>query len=127
MNDKNKTKLKLPPGKSGSLDGFEDVIDIFLEEQEAEEREKSKKDFEKHSANHELYDFLQKEKSRLESLDSLFAEKIPNMMNNPQIDLLLSKQQESAFYKREEVIKAIKAPNSDFLLLLGRIFDSSFS
>ncbi len=126
MNDKKK-KLRVPKGVADSLDGFEDVIDVFLEEQEAEERERNKKDLEKHSANHELFDFLQKEMSRLESLDSLLAEKIPNMMNNPQIDLLLRKQQETSFYKREEVIKAIKTPNSDFLILLGRLFDSSFS
>jgi len=126
MSDK-KNKLKIPGGADDNLKGFEDVIDIFLEEQEAEEREKNKIDFEKHASNHEIFDFLGKEKQRLECLDSLFAEKIPNTMNNPQIDLLLKKQQEAAFYKREEVIKTIKTSNSDFLITLGRLFDSSFS
>jgi hypothetical protein len=127
MSDDKKKKLRLPANQQTNMKGFEDVIDIFIEEQEAEEREKNKKDMEKHSANHELYDFLQKEKDRLESLDELFAEKIPNMMNNPQIDILLKKQIEVSYYKKEEVIKAIKAPNSDFLLSIGRLFDSSFS
>ncbi|MCO4793385.1 MAG: hypothetical protein KC493_06730 [Bacteriovoracaceae bacterium] len=125
MSDK-KSKLKLPAHKQANLKGFEDVIDIFLEEQEAEERDKNKKEFEKHSSTHELFDFLEKEKNRLDCMDKFFAEKLPNLMNNPQIDLLLKNQNEKAFFKRDEVIKAIKAPKSDFINYISRVFDQSF-
>lgn len=125
MSDK-KPKLKLPPGSAGKLQGFEDVIDIFIEEQESAEREKNKKDHDKYSANHEVFDFLEKEKKRLQILDKFFAEKIPIMTNNPQIDLLVKKQRDITFFKRDEVIKAIKAPKSDFQNSLARIFDQSF-
>ena len=127
MSKDKKNKIRLPSSHRPKIDGFEDVIDIFIDEQEDDAREKNKKDVVTHSSSHELFDFLEKEKDRLESLDELFADKIPNMMNNPQIDILLKKQIETTYYKKEEVIKAIKIPNSDFLITLARLFDSSFS
>jgi hypothetical protein len=119
-------KVKLPAKKMKDLKGFQDVIDVFLLEQEKKESESATVEFEKGHDNYSLYDFLDLEQKRLLTIENFLRIKIPNMKAHNQTQILVKKQEDRRFILREEIIKRISAENSSFITQMRMIFDQSF-
>lgn len=122
-----KKKLSnLTDNQKKDLKGFEEVIDLVIEDGERKELERSKKEIEKHGDLHELYNFLENEKSRLSRIDSFFSSKIDNLGGNAQTKSLTKKQ----FLKIEQLKKTLlpKLVHSESVLQkqLRQIFNSAF-
>jgi hypothetical protein len=121
-----KVKVTLPKNQMDKLKGFEDVIDVFLQEQEQKDSESCNISFDKGHDNYSLYDFLDLERKRLSKIESFLSVKIPNIKTHNQSKIILKNQQDRKFQLREEVIKRIKTNNSSFVTQMRMIFDQSF-
>ena len=108
------------------LKGFEDVIDVFLEEQEVIESDKSKISFEKSHDNYSIYDFLDLERKRLCEVENFFSIKIPNMNIHNQTKLLIKNQVEKKTFMKDDIVRRIKAEDSSFINQMRQIFDQAF-
>ena len=118
--------LKIPKKKINDLKGFEDVIDVFLSEQELKDTDNSNISFEKGHDNYSLYDFLDLERKRLNEVEKFLSIKIPNMNIHNQTTILLKNQDEKRFFMREDIVNRIKADNSSFITQVRQIFDLAF-
>ena len=122
-----KAVLKVQKKKKHDLQGFEDVIDGFLVDQELKEIETSNISFEKGHDNYSLYDFLDLERKRLNEVEKFLSIKIPNMKNYNQTKELLKSQDEKRFFMRDDIVKRIKAENSSFISQMRQIFNQAFN
>ncbi len=122
-----KIKFKIPTKEMKKIrEADQDVIDLFLEEQEKKEIDNSHNNFDKDRDNYNLYDFLDLEKKRLELLKNFLSIKIPNMKSHNQIDLLLKKQYDKKVFLKESVMDKLKTKDSSFLAQMKQIFNQTF-
>ncbi len=120
-------KKKLTKQQLQELQGFEDIMDVVIEEKEIQVQEKKRKELEKFNDSFELYNFLEYETLRLKKLDNFFSYKISNIKANPQTIELNKRQEERKNQVKGELANKIIDINSPFHQNLKLIFNSSFT
>lgn len=125
-NDKRRGRLRIDKNKAEELRGFEDVIDIILDEEEQKERAQTQKEIERYGDTYELYNYLESERERLEKINQFFSLKVANMQEYSQTAYLLAHQKDVRNRGRKELIEELKRENSLFIKQLNILFSKSF-
>ena len=120
-------KKKLSKKQMGELRGFEEVMDMVIEEKEVQFQEKKRKELEKFNDSFELYNFLENETLRIKKLDDFFSYKVPNIKANSQTEELNNRQEERKVHVKDELVNRIVDINSPFHFNLQQIFNLAFS
>ncbi|MAF77432.1 MAG: hypothetical protein CME60_04665 [Halobacteriovoraceae bacterium] len=101
-NDKSgKKKLFLTDHKQKELEGFEEVLDL-IDNNGVEVKTRKK---EAQIEDYEIYDFLEKEVSRLEKLDQFFSVQMPLEKKYPQTKGLIQREMVELHLLKEEIIE----------------------
>ncbi len=109
-----KKRIFLTDHKKKELEGFQDVMDLI--DGNGIELKVSKK--EAQIEDYEIYDFLEKEITRLEKLDRFFTVQMPIEKQYSQTKPLIQKESEEMHLIKDEIIEKISHPSSrlcDFL------------
>jgi site-specific recombinase len=119
----NKKKSIHSDNLKNDLSGFEEVIDYLIEDKRKGDRDKINL-----GANpFDLFNFLEREKTRLEKIDILFRNKVPNLENNPIPLKLCEIQKERLEISRNELVKKLSDRNSPLYKNLNDLFDKAYS
>ena len=122
-----KKKLSnLTENQKKELKGFEEVVDLVIEDSDRKEIERSKKDIEKRGDLHELYNFLEHEKTRLSRIDSFFSSKVDNLGENAQTQVLIKRQYSRIEQAKETLLPKLSQTDSSLQKQLRQIFNSAF-
>lgn len=116
-----KRKLVLNESQKKELEGFEDSLDLI----NAEESKSRSKGYQQE--DHKIYDYLEKEKLRLEKIDNLFSVTIPLDRNFSQTEKLIAIEEEKIGLLREDLIQEIQKEDSIFLNFLQKIYEKAYS
>jgi hypothetical protein len=111
--------------------GFTDIVSLLdgdPEEEELARRKHASLKFQddKLKQNLVIQDFLEYEKLRLEKLDSFYSKKVPNLIQFPQIEHLLAKQEEELNELRSDLVKTLSPATSPFNQRMKTIFNKAF-
>jgi hypothetical protein len=111
--------------------GFTDIVSLLdgdAEEEELARRKHASLKFQddKLKQNLVIQDFLEYEKLRLEKLDSFYSKKVPNLIQFPQIEHLLAKQEEELNELRSDLVKTLSPATSPFNQRMKTIFNKAF-
>jgi hypothetical protein len=118
-----KKKGSFDESKKNELSGFEEVLDLINGE-----KRKVENDQKQVGANpFELFNFLEREKVRLEKIDVLFRSKVPNLENNPISQKLCRIQEERLQISRMELSKKLSKKSSPLYKNLNDLFEKTFS
>lgn len=123
MSKKNKI---LPKEKMVEIKGFEEIMDLVLDEQEQVQAEQKKKELEKYNDTYKLYNFLENEVSRLEKLSQFFGTKLNNYKKFNQTNYIANKQVVISEETKTNLVKRIIPADSHLNTQLKSIFDSLF-
>lgn len=121
MNNKKKSRFDDP--QKNELSGFEEVIDFLVDEKRKVDNDK------KHIGVNpfDLFNFLEKEKTRLEKIDLLFRSKVPHLENNALSKKLCDIQEERLEMSRSELTKKLSDKKSPLYKNLNDLFEKTFS
>ncbi|EQC50779.1 hypothetical protein [Bacteriovorax sp. DB6_IX] len=120
-----KKKLKVPEHKKKEFEGFEDLMEGFLEEQE-ENYYKSQLADDKNYDSYKTYNHLELERERVQKLSSMISRKIPNVIEHNQSGELIEKFTVYNYNLKEEIVTDIKRFDSTFFKNIRLLFNKSF-
>jgi hypothetical protein len=112
--------------KMDEIKGFEDIMDLVLDEQEQVQAEHKKKELEKYNDTYKLYNFLENEVRRLEKLSQFFGTKLKNYKKFNQTKYISTKQEKICDETKSDLAKRLTPSNSHFNKQLQSLFDSLF-
>ena len=118
-------KLKIPQHKKKELEGFEDLVDGFLEEQEEaaiKNQLADKKDYDSFKS----YNFLELERDRVQKLNSMISKKIPNVIEHDISADLIEKFTTYNHQLKNEIITDIKKFDSTFTKNIRLQYNKAF-
>jgi len=119
----NKKNSPLNDNVKNDLSGFEEVLDYLIEDKRKGDRDKKNL-----GANpFDLFNFLEREKTRLEKVDILFRSKVPNLENNPIPLKLCDIQRERLEICRSELVKKLSERSSPLYKNLNDLFEKTYS
>lgn len=113
MNDKKskgKKRIFLSDKKQKELEGFEDVLDLIDKDSNLDVKT-SKKEIQ--IEDYEIYDFLEKEVSRLQKLDQFFTVQMPLEKKYSQTKGLIQKESVQLHAVKDEIIEIISKADSN--------------
>lgn len=99
-NKKSKKRIFLPDNKHKELEGFEEVLDLI--DNNGIEVKKSKNEIQ--IEDYEIYDFLEKEVTRLDKLDQFFSVQMPIEKKYSQTRALIRKENQDIQILKEEIL-----------------------
>ena len=117
-----KKKLKVPESKKKDIQGFEELMEGFLEEQE-EVFYKKQLANDKNYESYKTFNHLELERERVQKLSSMLSRKIPNVIEHNQSGELIEKFTVYNYNLKEEIISDVKRFDSKNIRLL---FNKSF-
>lgn len=124
MNSKFKNKTKANERLGGELKGFEEVLDLLTDDTSRSEKFNNNN---KSTNPFELFNFLEKEKERLEKVDLFFREKLPNL-DAQEITPHLTKLQEQRLQStRSELTLRLSQTDSPLMANLRHLFEKTFT
>lgn len=112
--------------KLAEIKGFEDIMDLVVNENEKLEVEKKQRESDKMNDSYHLYNYLEDESARLEKLSKFFGTKINNFKNFNQTKHILDKQNEQRAIAKRDLAEYEMRTNSPLNIQLGRLFNSLF-
>lgn len=121
-----KNKVVLPEKNLRELKGFEEVLDLIGQEGSeftSPTETKRKGDLE----DYEIFNFLEKESSRLSKIDELINKKIATIKRYPQQEILLEKQEEEKNFLKDELTHRLMEVDSQLHHKYAKWFNSVFS
>lgn len=120
------SKKFLPKEKVEEIKGFEEIMDLVLDEQEQVEVEKKRKELERYNDTYQLYNFLENEISRLEKLSLFFGKKLANYKKFNQTELILEKQSNKCSDAKIDLIYKLTKEDSHINQSLSSLFNTLF-
>ncbi len=112
--------------KLDEMKGFEEIMDLVVNEHEKIEIEKKQRESDKINDSYHLYNFLEDEASRLEKLSKFFGTKINNFKNFNQTTHILKKQSQQKALTKSDLAEYEVRTNSPLNIQLGKLFNSLF-
>ncbi|MGB0453379.1 MAG: hypothetical protein ACPGJV_06660 [Bacteriovoracaceae bacterium] len=107
------------------LHGFEDVVELLLEENEIGAKgDKISK--EKVADTFELYEFLQAEERRLDFITELLSRKLNNLKKHSQTELLIKTQRGKLETQRQKLIDSCQGKKSKFQISMQKMYQRLF-
>jgi len=116
------SRFKFSKEKLEEMKGFEEVLDLV----NAPKGDGPKISTKFGTGGHDLYHFLEIEKTRLEKLDQLFSVQIHNLNTNSQTHILVSAQEKKLKIVKARLSERLVAPNSILNQNLSGLFDNAF-
>lgn len=120
-------KIKFNKNKMNDIKGFEEVMDLVLDENGQIEELKKRKELERYNDTYELYNFLENEKIRLEKIDDLFSKKVPNLLIHSQTKRLIQLSKEKKAEAICDLLNKVTPENSYFNQHMDSIYNGAFS
>jgi hypothetical protein len=120
-----KKKFKIPGHKKKEIEGFEELMEGFLEEQEEAFYKKQLAD-DKNYESYKTYNHLELERERVQKLSSMISRKIPNVIEHNQSTELIEKFTVYNYNLKEEIITDVKRFDSIFFKNIRLLFNKSF-
>ena len=120
-----KKKLKVPESKKKDIQGFEELMEGFLEEQE-EVFYKKQLANDKNYESYKTFNHLELERERVQKLSSMLSRKIPNVIEHNQSGELIEKFTVYNYNLKEEIISDVKRFDSLFCKNIRLLFNKSF-
>ncbi len=117
----------LPKELVRNLNGFEDVFQDYVDNEESKEVERREREKNKFGEHYELQYFLEQENARLTGLENFLTKKIPLKTNFSQTEKLIKLQKENKRILKERLVKEVKKLDSNLQKNLGQFFNSHFS
>jgi hypothetical protein len=121
-----KKKKILSPSKIKDIEGFEEIMDLVLDEEEQIQAEHKKKELEKYNDTYKLYNFLENEVKRLENLSQFFGTKLNNYKKFNQTQYIAKKQNTICKESKKKLSKEVIHPESHLNKQLESLFNSLF-
>jgi hypothetical protein len=118
-------KVKIPNHRKKDLEGFEDLIEDFLEDKEKQVI-KSKLNEDRDYDSHQAYNFLELERQRVQKLSSMLSKKIPNVIEHNISSDLIEKFTSYNFNLKEEIIAESINFDSIFNKNLRLLYNKAF-
>ncbi|OUR97151.1 hypothetical protein A9Q84_12555 [Halobacteriovorax marinus] len=112
--------------KIKEMKGFEEIMDLVIDEEDQVEVEKKRKEIEKYNDTYQLYNFLENENARLEKLALFFGKKLNNYQKFNQTNLILEKQSTKCSDSKSELIKKLVREDSHINNSLSTLFNTLF-
>lgn len=112
--------------KLNDMKGFEEIMDLVVDDNEKLELENKKRNDDKVNDSYQLYNFLEDESNRLEKLSQFFGTKISNFKEFDQTEFIRSKQSEQKKQTKSELAEFQARKESPLNMHLGRLFNSLF-
>ncbi|WP_127715890.1 hypothetical protein [Halobacteriovorax sp. HLS] len=116
----------LPKDKIDQIKGFEEIMDLVLDEQEQIQAEQKKKELEKYNDTYQLYNFLENEVIRLEKFSQFFGTKLKNYKKFNQTQYIAKKQTIICDEAKEKLVKRMLPSDSHLNKQLESLFNSLF-
>lgn len=117
---------KITEDKMKELQGFEEVMDLVVDEIEQVESKKSRRDNEKLTESYKISAFLESELNRHKKLDLLYAVKLPSKIKSDNTEALIENLEKSRIQLKHKLVhKYIEndsALNKNIELLFKRAF-----
>lgn len=120
-----KTKV-LSSEKIKDIEGFEEIMDLVLDEEEQIQAEHKRKELEKYNDTYKLYNFLENEVSRLEKMSQFFGTKLNNYKKFNQTRYISRKQETICSEAKKKLLKKIILNDSHLNKQLEILFNSLF-
>lgn len=117
---------RLDSEKISELKGFEDVMDLILDEHEKIEEKKKKRENDKLSEGHDIYNFLEVESERQRRVDRFYGKKAPNKIKHDQSDKLIEKEVERKFHLKNKLMIDLVDKDSNLIENLSLLFKHGF-
>ncbi|EQC43084.1 hypothetical protein M899_0368 [Bacteriovorax sp. BSW11_IV] len=121
-----KVVKRLDSDKMAELKGFEDVMDLILDENEKVEEKKRKRESDKLGEDHEIFNFLEFEVERQKRIDRFYAVKAPNKIKHDQSDKMVEKEVEHRFHLKNKLVLAMMETDSNLIQNLSLLFKHGF-
>jgi hypothetical protein len=118
-----KKKIQLPSKKLKELKGFEEAIDLLVGDADVVEK---KPESSRNRDSYALFNFLENEHERLKKLDQLFSSQIHHLLEGPNLTNAVKMQKQEAARLKEELVLALKEPNSPMHAKLDQIYQNLF-
>lgn len=109
------------------LNGFEDVYEDYIVNEENKEINRMKNEKNRAGEQHELLSFLEQENDRLTALEIFLTKKVALITDFPQAEKLIKIQIERKIILKEKLLIEIKAMNSTFQRNISHFFNTHFS
>ncbi len=117
-------KNKIKSSIDESLSGFEEIIDLFIDQEGPSLKRSSTKS--RDNENYDMYQFLDVENRRLNDLDSLFSEKIDNK-NEMSTEVIGARELKKKYEKLIfNITEALDEDDSYFLYNMEMIWNPVF-
>ena len=120
-----KKKINIPEHKKKDLQGFEDLIEDYLEEGQVI-RSKPNLMKEKDLDGHKTYNFLEIERERISKISTMISRRIPNIIEHNQSDEIIEKFTVYNYNLKEDIVRKVKRTESTFNQTLKKIFNNAF-
>ena len=117
-----KKRVYISDDKKKELEGFEDVFDL-IDKVGVQVKTKKK---EVQIEDYEIYDFLEKEVTRLEKLDQFFTVQMPLEKKYHQTRGLIQKESTELHLIKDELIDKVSTPGSRLGLFLNDLIKRSY-
>ncbi|CBW26275.1 hypothetical protein BMS_1412 [Halobacteriovorax marinus SJ] len=112
--------------KLDEIKGFEEIMDLVIDEHEKLEVEKKQREAEKLNDSYLLYNFLEDEAHRLEKLSKFFGTKINNYKNFNQTSHILKKQDIQRKQIKKDLVEFQMSEYSPLNKHLEKLFNALF-
>lgn len=124
MSDKKtKKRVFLSDKKQRELEGFEEVLDL-IDKDGSVDVKASKKEIQ--IEDYEIYDFLEKEVTRLQKLDQFFTVQMPLEKKYSQTKGLIQKESAELLQVKDEIIDLISKPDSNLSNFLDDLIRKTY-
>ena len=121
-----KKKKILSKEKIQEIEGFEEIMDLVLDEEEQIQVEQKRKELEKYNDTYKLYNFLENEVKRLEKVSQFFGTKLKNYKKFNQTQYIAKKQDTICSEAKKKLLKEVIVNDSHLNKQLETLFNSLF-
>ena len=121
-----KRKKIISKEKFKDIEGFEEIMDLVLDEEEQLQVEQKRKELEKYNDTYKLYNFLENEVKRLEKVSQFFGTKLKNYKEFNQTKHIAKKQETICSETKKDLLSHVVVKDSHLNKRLETLFNSLF-